>query len=324
MLTKLSRRFASLVLAEHSQSALNPATRAAVNAATYLNDDVHVLVAGKGCASVVQEASKISGVSQVWSLDHSALEHPSAEVIAGLIAALHAQQQFSGILASSSNVARDVIPRLGGLLNLQPITEIIQIKNDETFLRPMYAGNALQTVICSSKPKVLTVRPTSFDKAADKSAACPVVEVPHELLPAARVTWVSEEVVKSDRPDLASAKRIVTGGRGLKSKENFKLAEDLANALGAALGATRAAVDAHYCPNDLQIGQTGKVVAPDLYIALGVSGAIQHLAGMKDSKVIVAINTDPEAPIFAVADYGLVADVFKAVPELTAKLASKA
>lgn len=322
MIGRLSRHFATLVLAEHNHAVLNPATRAAITAATFLNDEVHVLVAGKNCSSVVQEASKIRGVDHVLSVNHDTLEHPNAEVFAGLLAALHARHTYSSFIASGSNMTRDIIPRLGGLLNIQPVTEILEIKNEETFLRPMYAGNALQKVISSSRPNVLTVRPTAFEKAPDKAAASPISEVSPDLVPASRVTWISEEISKSDRPELASAKRVVSGGRGLKSKENFKLAEDLANALGAALGATRAAVDAHYCPNDLQIGQTGKVVAPELYIALGISGAIQHLAGMKDSKVIVAINTDPEAPIFAVADYGLVGDVFKVVPELTAKLSS--
>mmetsp|Transcript_5859 Transcript_5859/g.10433 ORF Transcript_5859/g.10433 Transcript_5859/m.10433 type:complete len:323 (+) Transcript_5859:1331-2299(+) len=320
MLSRLSRQFATLVLAEHNNKILSPATRAAVSAATFLNEDVHVLVAGKNIGGVAQEAAKIRGVDKVLSIQHDALEHPSAEVFAGLLAALHASHNFTGFVAAGSNTSRDIIPRLGGLLNIQPITEVLEVKNAETFLRPMYAGNALQTVVSSSTPKILTIRATAFEKLPDKATASPIDEVSPDLVPRSTVEWVSEEIAKSDRPELANAKRIVTGGRGLKSKENFKLAEDLANVLGAALGATRAAVDAHYCPNDLQIGQTGKVVAPELYISLGVSGAIQHLAGMKDSKVIVSINTDPEAPIFAVSDYGLVGDIFKVVPELTAKL----
>ena len=316
----MRKAFSSLVLAEHNNAKLAPGVYNAVNAASFFEEETILLVAGKDCSSVADEASKIKSVSKVLLWDRDELKHHTADSVADAIAAIQKQNNYKRVLAASSNFSRDVIPRLGGILNVQPISEVTKIMNEECFKRPGYAGNAIFTIGTHQELKLLTIRATAFDQNEVVDEAAPVEKVSLETNLSQKIKFIKEEVQKSERPDLGTAKIVVTGGRGLKGPENFHIAEDLAEVLGGAVGATRAAVDAHYCPNDLQVGQTGKIVAPDLYIALGVSGAIQHLAGMKDSKVIVAINTDGEAPIFEVADYGLVGDVFKVVPEMIEKL----
>lgn len=313
------RKFSTLVLAEHNNQKLSPSVYSAINAADYFNDDITVLVAGSKCESVASEASKIKGVSKVILADSPSLEHQLPDVVTFVLHSVQNSQKFKRILAASSNFSRDVIPRLGGMMEVQPITEITKIMNVDVYKRSAYAGNAIYTVSSVQPLRLLTVRSTSFDKNPSKSEPSPVENWQVEDVPST-MTWQSEEIEKVTRPDLSTARIVVSGGRGLKSKEGFHLAEQLADALSAGLGASRAAVDAGFCHNDLQVGQTGKIVAPELYVALGISGAIQHLAGMKDSKTIVSINTDPEAPIFAVSDYGLVGDVFKVVPEFISKL----
>ncbi|OMJ67113.1 hypothetical protein SteCoe_35810 [Stentor coeruleus] len=316
----LRRKFTSLVLAEHNNVKLNPIVYSVVNAAEYFNDDITVLVAGDTCGTVAQEASLITGVSRVLHIDSKDLKYQLADSLAKAVKQIQHANNFKRIIAGSSNFSRDVIPRLGGAFGVQPVTEITKIMNEDCYKRAAYAGNAIYTVVFVQPDiRLLTIRATSFDKNPVKKTPAPVERFDAGDVKSA-MTWVNEEIIKADRPDLASAKIVVAGGRGLKSKEGFKIAEDLADTLGGAVGASRAAVDAHYCHNELQVGQTGKIVAPNLYIALGISGAIQHLAGMKDSKVIVSVNTDPEAPIFGVSDYGLVGDAFKVVPEMISKL----
>lgn len=315
----IHRCFTTLILAEHNNIKLSPTVYNAINAADYFNDDITVLVAGHNCSSAAKEASKIKSVSKVLQVDSPSLSHQLPDSVSQVLLAAQSKFNFKRILAASSNYSKDIIPRLGGLLEVQPITEITKIMNADVYKRSAYAGNAIYTVSSAQPLRLLTIRATSFDKNDEKTEPSPVEKFEAGNTESA-MTWVAEEIEKLSRPDLASAKIVVSGGRGLKSKEGFKLAEDLADALGAGLGASRAAVDANFCNNDLQVGQTGKIVAPELYIALGISGAIQHLAGMKDSKTIVAINTDPEAPIFGVADYGLVGDAFKIVPELIQRL----
>jgi electron transfer flavoprotein alpha subunit len=315
----LYRQFSSLILAEHNNKKLNPIVYSAVNAADYFNDDITVLVAGSNCMTVAEEASKIKGVSKVLHADSILLEHHLPDVVTSVLHSVQSSLNFKRILAASSNFSRDVIPRLGGMLETQPITEITKIMNQDVYKRSAYAGNAIYTVSSVQALRLLTVRSTSFDKNPVKNQASPVETWKVDGLKTL-MNWENEEIEIVTRPELASARIVVSGGRGLKNKEGFGLAEQLADALGAGLGASRAAVDAGFCHNDLQVGQTGKIVAPELYVALGISGAIQHLAGMKDSKTIVAINTDPEAPIFSVSDYGLVGDAFKVVPEIISKL----
>lgn len=301
-----------LVIAEHDNKALKPATHCTITAAKKLGD-VTVLVAGTGCAAVGAEAAKIEGVSKVLVADDAAYAHNIAENIAPLIAKQAAG--FSHVLAPSTTTGKNLMPRVSALLDMQQISDVSAIENADTFQRPIYAGNAIATVKSIDKIKVLTVRATAFDKAKAEGGSA-AVETIAGTGDAGLTTFVGQELTKSERPELTAARIVVSGGRGLGSGENFRIVETLADKLGAAVGASRAAVDAGYVPNDYQVGQTGKVVAPELYIAVGISGAIQHLAGMKDSKVIVAINKDEEAPIFQVADYGLVADLFQAVPEL--------
>ena len=307
---------AVLVYAEHDNAALKAATLNAVAAAKQLGD-VTVLVAGSGCRAVAEAAAKIDGVAKVLVADDAAYANEIAENAAPLIAKLAAG--FDHILAAATTSGKNVMPRVAALLDVQQISDISAIEGPDTFIRPIYAGNALATVKTSDAKKVLTVRATGFDAANAEGGSAAIEDVAGEGA-SDLATFAGQELTKSERPELTSAKVIISGGRGMQSGDNFHLLEEVADILGAAVGASRAAVDAGFVPNDYQVGQTGKVVAPELYIAVGISGAIQHLAGMKDSKVIVAINKDEEAPIFQVADYGLVADLFTAVPELKAAL----
>ncbi|XP_070618366.1 electron transfer flavoprotein subunit alpha, mitochondrial [Erythrolamprus reginae] len=316
----LLHRFQStLVIAEHTNEALTPITLNTITAAKRLGGEVSCLVAGTNCEKVAQELSKIPGVSKVLFVQHDAYKGLLAEELTPLVLETQKQFGYTHICAGASAFGKNLLPRVAAKLDVAPISEIIEIKSPDTFVRTIYAGNALCTVKCDEKVKVLSVRGTSFE-AAPASGGNATVEKISAPAPVGRSEWLEHKLTKSDRPELTSAKVVVSGGRGLKSGENFKLLYDLADQLHAAVGASRAAVDAGFVPNDMQVGQTGKIVAPELYIAVGISGAIQHLAGMKDSKTIVAINKDPEAPIFQVADYGIVADLFKVVPELTAIL----
>ncbi len=307
----------TLVIAEHDNSSLRDATHKTITAAAELGAPVTVLVAGAGCASVGEEASKLAGVEKVLVADDAALEKQLAEPMAALIVSLSGD--YSAFVAPATTNGKNYMPRVAALLDVAQISEIVSVEGPDTFVRPIYAGNAMQTVKSSDAKKVITVRTTAF-KAAEEGGSASVESASLTDNPGIS-EYVSEELSKSDRPELTSAKIIISGGRGMQSGDNFAMLEKVADKLGAAVGASRAAVDAGFVPNDYQVGQTGKVVAPELYIAVGISGAIQHLAGMKDSKVIVAINKDEEAPIFQVADYGLVADLFKAVPELEEELA---
>jgi len=305
---------AILVFAEHDNASLKPATLNAVTAAAQLGGDIHLLVAGHGCAAVAAAAARVAGVGKVLVADAPELAHPLAEALAPLLATL--APGYSHVLAPATTTGKNVLPRLAALLDVAPLSEITAVVSADTFERPIYAGNAIATVRSADAIKVITVRGTAFPPAAAGGGAA-AVEAVASPGAAAGSRFVGQELSRSERPELTSARIVVSGGRGMQSGENFPLLYALADKLGAAVGASRAAVDAGFVPNDYQVGQTGKIVAPELYIAVGISGAIQHLAGMKDSKVIVAINKDEEAPIFQVADYGLVADLFKAVPELT-------
>jgi electron transfer flavoprotein alpha subunit len=308
----------ALLLAEHDNKALKDATHKALTAAKALGGDVHVLVAGKDCRAVADAAAKLAGVAKVLLADAAAYEHMLAEPVAALIVSL--APAYDAIVGASTTTAKNVMPRVAALLDVMQISDVTKVLAPDTFERLIYAGNAVQTVRSKDAKKVITVRTTAFPAAAEGGSA-PVETVVAAADPGIS-SFVGEELSKSERPELTSAKIIISGGRAMQSRENFtKYIEPVADKLGAAMGASRAAVDAGYAPNDWQVGQTGKVVAPELYIAVGISGAIQHLAGMKDSKVIVAINKDEEAPIFQVADYGLVADLYKALPELAEELA---
>jgi len=307
----------ALLLAEHDNKALKDATRKALTAAAALGGDVHVLVAGKDCRAVADSAAKLAGVAKVLIADAAPYEHMLAEPTAALIVSLAGA--YDVIVAPSTTTAKNVMPRVAALLDVMQVSDIIKVIAPDTFERLIYAGNAVQTVRSKDAKKVITVRTTAFQAAAEGGSA-PVEPTTAAADPGVS-SFVGEELSKSERPELTSARIIISGGRAMQSRENFtKYIEPIADKLGAAMGASRAAVDAGYAPNDWQVGQTGKVVAPELYIAVGISGAIQHLAGMKDSKVIVAINKDEEAPIFQVADYGLVADLYKALPELADEL----
>jgi electron transfer flavoprotein alpha subunit len=308
---------AALVLAEHDNAHLKPATLNTVTAALACGGPVTVLVAGSGCADVAAQAARVAGVDNVLLVDDSHYEHPLAEPLADLLAAL--ADGYSHLLAPATTSGKNVLPRVAALKDVAMLSDIVAVESPDTFVRPIYAGNALATVQTRDALKVISVRGTAFDAAAAEGGSAGVETTAAAVDPEVS-RYVGSELTKSERPELTSAKIIVSGGRGVGSGENFQLIEALADKLGAAVGASRAAVDAGFVPNDYQVGQTGKVVAPELYVAVGISGAIQHLAGMKDSKVIVAINKDEEAPIFQVADYGLVADLFDAVPELTDKL----
>ncbi len=308
---------AVLILAEHSNTALSPSTGKALSAAKALGGDIHILVAGSNCKPAAEAAAKLAGVAKVLVADAPHLAHGLAEETAEVILALAGA--YSAILAPATASGKNILPRVAAKLDVMQISDITKVISADTFERPIYAGNAIQTVQSAEAKKVITVRTAAFPAAPEGgSAAIEAVSVPVAIGTSA---FEKAELTKSDRPELTSAKIIISGGRGMGNGENFaKYIEPIVDRLGAAMGASRAAVDAGYVPNDLQVGQTGKVVAPDLYVAVGISGAIQHLAGMKDSKVIVAINKDGEAPIFQVADYGLVADLFQALPELEAEL----
>jgi len=308
-----------LVLAEHDGVALKAATLNTVTAARAIGGDVHLLVAGDGVAALAALAAQVAGVAKVLTADSPLLAHALPEPLAALVVALAAPGGYSHILASATTFGKNVAPRIAALLDVAQISEITQVVAPDTFVRPIYAGNAMATIRSEDAVKVITVRATGFEAAAagGGGAAIDAVAV---AVDAGGSRFVTQVLSKSERPELTAARIIVSGGRGMGSGDNFKLLETIADQLGAAVGASRAAVDAGFVPNDFQVGQTGKIVAPDLYIAVGISGAIQHLAGMKDSKVIVAINKDEEAPIFQVADYGLVADLFKALPELASEL----
>lgn len=307
---------AILIIAEHNHQALKADTAKTVAAATKIGGDIHVLVAGFECATAAAEAAGLVGVTKVLVADAACYQHQLAENIAALVVDMG--RDYSHILAAATTHGKNFLPRVAALLDVAQISDVIAVESADTFVRPIYAGNAIATVQSEDAIKVLTVRSSAFDAVATGNSAS--VEALSQAIDAGLSGFVGEELTKSERPELTAAKIIISGGRGMQNGDNFKLLEGIADKLNAAIGASRAAVDAGFVPNDMQVGQTGKIVAPDLYIAVGISGAIQHLAGMKDSKVIVAINKDAEAPIFQVADYGLVADLFVALPELEAKL----
>ena len=308
---------AVLVVGEHDGAALKPATLSAITAAAKIGGGIAVLVAGSGCKAVAEAAAKVAGVERVLLADEPLYAHPLAENVAKLAVSLAGP--FSHLLAGADSFGKNVMPRIAALLDVAQVSEIVSVEGPKVFVRPIYAGNALQTVEATDEKVVVTVRATAFEPAAAEGGSAKVETVP-AAGDAGLSGYVGAALSRSERPELTSARVVVSGGRGMQSGENFHLLEKLADKLGGAVGASRAAVDAGYVPNDYQVGQTGKIVAPDLYVAVGISGAIQHLAGMKDSKVIVAINKDEEAPIFQVADYGIVGDLFQVVPELTQAL----
>jgi electron transfer flavoprotein alpha subunit len=309
----------TLLLAEHDNKTLKDSTNKALTAAKGLGGDVHVLVAGSGARPVADAAARLDGVTKVLLADAPAYEHALAEPLAALIVSLAGS--YDAIVAAATTSGKNVMPRVAALLDVMQVSDVSKVVGPDTFERPVYAGNAIQTVKAKDEKKVLTIRTAAFPATGEGATPAPIEDAGAVTDPAIS-SFVGEELSKSDRPELTSAKIIISGGRAMQSRDNFaKYIEPVADKLGAAVGASRAAVDAGYAPNDWQVGQTGKVVAPELYIAVGISGAIQHLAGMKDSKVIVAINKDEEAPIFQVADFGLVADLYQALPELDAELA---
>ena len=308
-----------LVLAEHDHRSLKSSTLNALSAAQKLGGEVHVLVAGNDAGGAADAAAKVVGVAKVLLADAPQLAYPTAEAVAGVLLSLANSGSYTHFVAPATGFGKNVMPRVAAKLDVAQVSDVMAVESPDTFVRPIYAGNAFATVQATDAVKVLTIRTTAFDPAASGGATAPVERI--DVAADDGVTKVvSQELTKTARPELGSARIIVSGGRGLGSGENFRMLEQLADKLNAAIGASRAAVDAGYVPNDYQVGQTGKIVAPDLYIAVGISGAIQHLAGMKDSKVIVAINKDPEAPIFQIADYGLVGDLFELIPALTAEL----
>ena len=310
---------ASLVLAEHDNASLKDATHKTVTAAAAISSPVHILVAGENCAAVAEVAARIAGVEKVLLVDAPSYARQLAEPMEALI--LSVADKYDAIIAPATTTGKNILPRVAARLDTPQVSEILKVISPDTFERPIYAGNAIETLQAPEGRKIITVRATAFKAAAEGGSA--TVEKISAASDPGLSTFAGEALSKSERPELTSAKIIVSGGRGLGSGENFKLLDSIADKLHAAVGASRAAVDAGYVPNDYQVGQTGKVVAPDLYIAVGISGAIQHLAGMKDSRVIVAINKDEEAPIFSVADYGLVADLFKALPEIDEELGKR-
>jgi len=318
-LTSLSRQASTLILAEHDNAKLSPVTLHAITAANSVGGDITCLVAGNNCGDVAKEAAGVKGVTKVLVADNAAFDGFLPEKMTPLLVASQDKFKFSHIIAGASALSRGLLPRVAAKLDVSPISDIIGVKDENTFVRTIYAGNAILTLQSSDPVKVITVRSTAFE-AAGAGGSGGVEDAPAAGDLPSSSEFVGQELSKSDRPDLGSAKIVISGGRGMKTGDNFGMLYDLADKLGAAVGASRAAVDAGMVPNDMQIGQTGKIIAPELYVAVGISGAIQHLAGMKDSKVIVAINKDAEAPIFQVSDYGLVADLFKAVPEMTTKI----
>jgi electron transfer flavoprotein alpha subunit len=307
---------AILVYAEHDNEQLKTETHKLMHAASQIGGEIHLLVVGSGCEAVATQASKIDGVSKVLLADNVEYAQQMAENIAELVTELG--KDVSHVLAAATTTGKNFMPRVAALLDVSQISDIIKVESVDTFLRPIYAGNAIATVQSSDNIKVITVRTAAFDAAAEGNSA--LIETCSVVKPLDKSLFVSAELTESERPELTAADVIISGGRGMQNGENFKLLDGIADKLGAAMGASRAAVDAGFVPNDMQVGQTGKIVAPNLYIAVGISGAIQHLAGMKDSKVIVAINKDEEAPIFQVADYGLVGDLFEILPDLEAAL----
>ena len=307
----------TLVIAEHDNSNLKPSTLNTVAAANAIGGPVHLLVVGSSCQVVADACAAVEGVEKVLLADDAAYANQLAESTANLIKSVAGD--YSHILAPATTFGKNVLPRLSALLDVQQISEITEVVSEDTFKRPIYAGSCIATVKSNDATKVITVRATAFDPVSDSGGSAAIEAVAPEGV-SDLTSFVGEEIAKSDRPELTAASIVISGGRGMQSGDNFHLLETIADKLGAAVGASRAAVDAGFVPNDYQVGQTGKIVAPDLYIAVGISGAIQHLAGMKDSKVIVAINKDEDAPIFQVADYGLVADLFDALPELSDKL----
>lgn len=307
----------ALVVAEHNNQELKPVTLNTVTAALELDQNVHILIAGNGCSAVAEEAAKISGAAKVLLVESDAYENFLAENIASLVSNISGDYDF--ILAPTTTNGKNVMPRVAALQDVSQISDISAIESSDTFQRPIYAGNCIATVKSNDAKKIITVRTTGFD-AADATSGSAEILTLEEIIDAGISKFVKEEIAESDRPELTAADVIISGGRGMQNGDNFSILEGIADKLGAAIGASRAAVDSGFVPNDYQVGQTGKIVAPDLYIAVGISGAIQHLAGMKDSKVIVAINKDEDAPIFQVADYGLVADLFEAMPELESKI----
>lgn len=307
----------TLVVAEHDNSSVSPATLNAVAAAQALGADIDVLVAGADCSGAASAAQAIAGVRKVLCADNAVYGHQLAENVSLLVAEVGAD--YDNILAASTSSGKNIMPRVAALLDVAQISDVISVESPDTFKRPIYAGNVIATVQSSDAKKVITVRTTAFDGVAAEGGSAELVTL-DAVHDAGVSLFLSQEIAVSDRPELTAAPVVISGGRGMQNGDNFKLLDGIADKLGAAIGASRAAVDAGFVPNDMQVGQTGKIVAPDLYIAVGISGAIQHLAGMKDSKVIVAINKDEDAPIFQVADYGLVADLFEALPALEAQL----
>lgn len=306
-----------LVIAEHDNASLKGATLNTLTAAAAIGGEIHLLVAGSDCGVAAKEAAEVAGVAKVLVADNTVYAHQLAENVAAL--AIEIAADYDVVLAPATGNGKNILPRVAALLDVQMISEIISVESPDTFKRPIYAGNVIATVQSGDSKKVITVRATAFDAVEASGGSAEVVSL-DQVTDAGVSSFVSEELAVSDRPELTAANIVVSGGRGMQNGDNFKLIEAVADKLNAAMGASRAAVDAGFVPNDMQVGQTGKIVAPDLYIAVGISGAIQHLAGMKDSKIIVAINKDEDAPIFQVADYGLVADLFEALPALEAQL----
>mmetsp|Transcript_11748 Transcript_11748/g.13522 ORF Transcript_11748/g.13522 Transcript_11748/m.13522 type:complete len:339 (+) Transcript_11748:154-1170(+) len=314
-----SRNASSLIIADSVGDNYDASLLHVVSAAQKIGGSVSVLVGGSNAAAIGEKVSKIAGVDSVLTSEDAGLDHAVAENVTKLVEGVQGEKSFSHILVAATNSGKNILPRIAAKLDVAPVSEILSVESENTFTRPMYAGNAIATVETSDSVCLLSVRTTAFEKAAEEGGSASV-EPCSAGADAGLTQWVSDEVVKSDRPEITAADVVVAGGRGLKNGENFEMLYKLADKVNGAVGASRAAVDAGYVPNDMQIGQTGKVCAPNLYVAVGISGAIQHLAGMKDSKCIVSINKDPEAPIFQVSDYGLEADLFNAVPELTEKI----
>jgi electron transfer flavoprotein alpha subunit len=306
-----------LVIAEHDNHNLKSSTLNTISAARKLNDEIHLIILGNSIDNLINNCQSLQEVSKILKCDHEKLENPIPEIMAPIISSI--SENYTHILAPASTFGKNLLPRLSALLDVTQISDVIEIKNNNTFVRPIYAGNAISTVETNQQINLLTIRPTAFDKCEESGGNASTEEVQF-LDSETHTKFIGREVSKSDRPDLGNARVVVSGGRGMENSDNFKLLYELADKLNAAVGASRAAVDSGYIGNEYQVGQTGKMVAPELYIAVGISGAIQHLAGMKDSKVIVAINKDVEAPIFGIADYGLSTDLFQAIPEIIKEL----